>query len=99
MHVRSKRYGGPKPVAVKGYNFDVHERILMIFGKNVAEKLRNKMMLYSHLTSACLARRKREMQKIASFLSLNSFSLVTTLIMLMLLNDSLNLVVGEVNNH
>jgi len=28
------------------YNFDVHESILIIFGRNIAEKGSNKMMLY-----------------------------------------------------
>jgi len=38
--------GQKNQTTLKRYNFDVHERILTIFGRNVSEKVRNQMMLY-----------------------------------------------------
>jgi len=32
--------------ALPCYNFDTHQRILIIFGRNVAKKVRNQMVLY-----------------------------------------------------
>jgi len=52
------------------YNFDEHELILKIFGRNVTENVGNQKMLYlpHHLTNASALPEETENPEIASFL-------------------------------
>jgi len=52
-HLLAAHRVGQKRTTLQRYNFHVHKQILVIFGRHVAEKIRNQMVLYFLTSSDC----------------------------------------------